>query len=156
MINVIPPKPKKPVNITGKRYISAFHTFSRSHRAIDYAASIGTPIRSVGDGVVTAAYYSRVGYGNLLSIRHNATYSTNYAHLSRFAVRVGQKVKQGQVVGYVGSTGYSTGPHLHFEMVKNGAKINPLREVLPPSKPIKQENKDRFLKIVEKHKKEIK
>jgi len=125
------------------------------HRAIDYAAAIGTPIRAVGDGTVTFAGWSSVGYGNLTKIRHNGTYSTNYAHQSKFAVRRGQKVKQGQIIGYVGSTGYSTGPHLHFEMVKNGVKINPLKEVLPPGKPIKDENKERFFKLLEDYKKQL-
>lgn len=135
---------------TSPRYVSAFKKFTSSHRAIDYAAAIGTPVRSVGNGTVTFA--GRNGpYGNFLSIRHNGTYSTNYAHLSRFAVKYGQKVSQGQVIGYVGSTGFSTGPHLHFEMLKNGVKINPLREVLPPGKAIKEENKERFFSEVEKY-----
>ncbi len=128
---------------TGTRVIMEFGLVG-PHRAIDYAAAIGTPIRAVGDGTVTFAGWSSVGYGNLTSIRHNGTYSTNYAHQSKFAVHVGQKVKQGDIIGYVGNTGYSTGPHLHFEMVKNGVKINPLKEVLPPGKPIKEENKERF------------
>ena len=114
------------------------------HRAIDYAAFVGTPIRAVGDGTVVFAGWSSIGYGYLTSIRHNGTYTTNYAHQSKIAVERGQKVKQGDIIGYVGSTGLSTGPHLHYEMVKNGAKINPLKEILPPGKPIKDENKKRF------------
>jgi len=143
------------------RYISSGYTTGNRivmevglhgpHRAIDYAAAIGTPIRAVGDGTVTRASWSSVGYGNLTSIRHNATYSTNYAHQSKYAVHVGQKVKQGDIIGYVGSTGYSTGPHLHYEMVKNGVKINPLKEVLPPGKPIKEENKERFFSLLEEY-----
>jgi len=124
------------------------------HRAIDYAAAIGTPIRSVGDGVVTFAGWAK-GYGNYTKIRHNGTYSTNYAHQSKFAVKQGQRVKQGQVIGYVGSTGYSTGPHLHFEMVKNGVKINSLKEILPPGKPIKEENRDRFFDLMKNYNKEM-
>ncbi|MBT4277930.1 M23 family metallopeptidase [Candidatus Falkowbacteria bacterium] len=135
---------------TGSRYVEAFNT-ATGHRAIDYAAKTGTPIRSVGDGTVAFAGWSSVGYGYLTKIRHNSTYSTNYAHQSKIAVRTGQKVKQGQIIGYVGSTGFSTGPHLHYEMVKNGAKINPLREILPPGKPIKQENKERFFKEIKKY-----
>ncbi|MCX6796653.1 MAG: M23 family metallopeptidase, partial [Candidatus Falkowbacteria bacterium] len=109
---------------TGPRYIAAFQAFTSSHMAIDYAAAYGTPVRAVGDGIVT---YNRnkPGYGNTITIHHNSTYSTNYCHLSKFAVKYGQHVSQGQVIGYVGSTGYSTGPHLHFEMVKNGVKVNP-------------------------------
>lgn len=145
------------------RYISSGYTIGNRvvmeiglhgpHRAIDYAAAVGTPIRSVGDGKIVSAGWSRVGYGNLVSIRHNGTYSTNYAHLSKFAVKSGQTVKQGEVIGYVGSTGYSTGPHLHYEMVKNGTKIDPQKEVLPPGKAIAEENKARFLE--EKKKLEV-
>lgn len=134
---------------TGKRYIEAFNV-STGHRAVDYAAAIGTPIRAVGDGTIIFAGWSSAGYGNLTSIRHNGTYSTNYGHQSKFAVKKGQKVKQGQVIGYVGSTGFSTGPHLHYEMVKNGTKVNPLQEVLPPGKPVKEENRGRFEEIMKK------
>ena len=140
---------------TGARYIAAFKAYSSSHMAIDYAAAIGTPIRSVGDGTVAFTRYSNTGYGNFVSIRHNGTYTTNYAHLSKIYVKGGQKVKQSDIVGTVGSTGYSTGPHLHYEMVKNGIKINPLNEVLPPGKPIKDENKERFLSEVEKYREEL-
>lgn len=145
------------------RYISSGYTtgnrvvmeigLSGPHRAIDYAAAMGTPIRSVGDGKVTFAARSREGYGNLIKIRHNGTYSTNYAHLSKFAVKSGQVVKQGEVIGYVGSTGYSTGPHLHYEMVKDGVKIDPQKEVLPPGKAIAAENVERFKQEKEKYEK---
>lgn len=137
---------------TGRRYVKEFNV-STGHRAIDYAASLGTPIRSVGDGTVVFAGWSKAGFGNLTSIRHNSTYQTNYAHQSKIIVKRGQKVKQGQVIGYVGSTGFSTGPHLHYEMVKNGVKINPLKEVLPPGKPIKEENKGRYFEEIERYKK---
>ncbi|MEA1962955.1 MAG: peptidoglycan DD-metalloendopeptidase family protein [Patescibacteria group bacterium] len=125
------------------------------HRAIDYAAPIGTPIRTVGGGTVIFTGWSSIGYGYLTSIRHNGTYSTNYAHQSKIAVKRGQKVSQGDVIGYVGSTGYSTGPHLHYEMVKNGVKINPLKEILPPGKPIKDENKERFFENIKGLKDEL-
>jgi murein DD-endopeptidase MepM/ murein hydrolase activator NlpD len=136
---------------TGLRYIEAFNV-STGHRAIDYAAETGTPIRAVGDGTITFAGWDSRGYGNMVSIRHNSTYSTNYAHQSKMAVKNGQKVKQGDIIGYVGSTGFSTGPHLHYEMLKNGAKINPLQEILPPGQPIKEENRERFFGEVEKYK----
>lgn len=132
---------------TGPRYVAAFKQYNPSHRGIDYAASAGTPVRSVGDGTVTSAGWNGP-YGNFITVRHNGTYSTNYGHLSGFAIRKGQSVSQGQTIGYVGSTGYSTGPHLHYEMVKNGEKINPLREVLPPGKPIADENREAFTKLV--------
>lgn len=133
---------------TGARYIQAFN-ISTGHRAIDYAANYGTPIRAVGDGTVIFAGWNGP-YGNMVKIRHNSTYQTNYGHMSKFAVKYGEKVKQGEIIGYVGSTGLSTGPHVHFEMVKNGVKINPLTEVLPPGKPIKEENKDRFFSTIKK------
>ncbi len=135
---------------SGRRYVEAFNV-STGHRAIDYAADYGSPIRAVGDGTVIFAGWSSVGYGNLTKIRHNSTYSTNYAHQSKIAVKKGQHVKQGQIIGYVGSTGFSTGPHLHYEMVKNGVKINPLKEILPPGKPIKEENRERFFKEIKKY-----
>jgi murein DD-endopeptidase MepM/ murein hydrolase activator NlpD len=131
---------------TGNRVIMEYG-LSGPHLAIDYAAPIGTPIRTVGDGTVIFAGWKN-GYGYFTSVRHNGTYTTNYAHQSKIAVRVGQKVKQGETIGYVGSTGYSTGPHLHFEMVKNGVKINSLKEVLPPGEAIKEENQARFFEAI--------
>ena len=128
---------------TGRRYVEAFNV-STGHRAIDYAAAAGTPIRVVGDGVVTFAGWSTVGYGNLTSIRHNSVFSTNYAHQSKIIVSYGQKVTQGQIIGYVGTTGFSTGPHLHFEMVKNGTKINPLTVDIPSSKSVSEDKMDEF------------
>lgn len=131
---------------TGKRYVEAFNV-STGHRAIDYAAPAGTPIRSVGDGTVTLAGWNG-SYGYMVSVRHNGTYSTNYAHMSKMAVRKGAKVKQGDVIGYVGSTGFSTGPHLHYEMVKSGVKVNPLAEVMPPGKALSGEGKDAFFQAI--------
>lgn len=128
---------------TGKRYISAFN-ISTGHRAIDYAAALGTPIKTVGDGVVTSAGWSRAGYGNLVTIRHNSTYSTNYGHMSKILVKVGQAVKQGQTIGKVGSTGLSTGPHLHYEIVKNGTKINPMTLDMPAQKSIADKNLEAY------------
>jgi len=138
---------------TGLRYVEAFNV-STGHRAIDYAAPSGTPIRSVGDGTVTFAGWNGP-YGYMVSVRHNGTYSTNYAHMSKMAVKKGAKVKQGDVIGYVGSTGFSTGPHLHYEMVRNGVKINPLNEVLPPGQAIGAENKERFLQSITDWQKEL-
>ncbi|MCK5211551.1 M23 family metallopeptidase [Candidatus Parcubacteria bacterium] len=134
----------------GPRYLAAFQLFTSSHMAIDYAAAIGTPVRSVGNGTVIYAGWNNKGYGNYISVHHNGTYTTNYAHLSKIYVSYGKKVSQSDIIGAVGSTGFSTGPHLHYEMVKNGAKINPLLEVLPPGKPIKDENKDRFFAEIKK------
>lgn len=131
---------------TGQRYIEAFNV-STGHRAIDYAAPSGTPIRAVGDGKVIFAAWNG-SYGNMVKIRHNGTYQTNYGHLSKFAVKTGKQVKQGDIIGYIGSTGFSTGPHLHYEMVKNGVKINPLVEILPPGQAIKKENQARYFAAI--------
>lgn len=101
--------------------------YSRMHRGVDFAAPTGTPIYAAGDGVVSFSS-RKSGYGNYLMIRHNGEYTTAYAHLSRFGsgIRPGTAVKQGQVVAYVGSTGMSTGPHLHFEVLRNGMQVNPM------------------------------
>jgi murein DD-endopeptidase MepM/ murein hydrolase activator NlpD len=99
--------------------------YNKMHRGVDFGASTGTPILAAGDGVVTYRGWSG-GYGNFVQIRHNGTYSTAYGHCSRFGkIAVGQRVKQGQVIAYVGSTGRSTGPHLHFEVRQNGMQVNP-------------------------------
>ncbi len=138
---------------TGLRYIEAFN-ISTGHRAIDYAAAYGTPIRAVGDGTVVFAGWNGA-YGRMVKVRHNSTYQTNYGHMSKIAVRYGQQVTQGQTIGYVGSTGLSTGPHLHYEMVKNGTKINPLKEVFPPSASIKEENKETYLAAIKDLKEQL-
>lgn len=135
---------------TGLRYVQAFDTYT-GHRAIDYAAPIGTPIRAVGDGMVVYSGWNN-GYGRFVSVRHNGTYTTNYAHMSRIAVSYGQRVSQGQTIGYVGSTGFSTGPHLHYEMVKHGVKINPLREEFPGVDPIPESEMSDYMKVVEEWK----
>jgi murein DD-endopeptidase MepM/ murein hydrolase activator NlpD len=138
---------------TGARYIQAFN-ISTGHRAIDYAANYGNPIQTVGDGTVSFA--GRNGsYGNMVKVRHNGTYSTNYGHMSKIAVKVGQHVVQGETIGYVGSTGLSTGPHVHYEMVKNGVKINPLKEVLPPGEPLTDENKADFFSSIAEWQKQL-
>ena len=95
---------------------------------VDYAAPSGTAIYAGGDGVIQVAKYNG-GYGNYIKIRHNSEYSTAYGHMKSFAkgIRPGVRVKQGQVIGYVGSTGRSTGPHLHYEVVQNGRRVNPLK-----------------------------
>lgn len=103
--------------------------YGRMHRGIDFAAPTGTPIFAAGDGVVQIAGYNR-GYGNFVKIQHNTTYATGYGHASRIApgIRPGVRVKQGQVIAYVGSTGMSTGPHLHYEVFQNGTQVNPAQQ----------------------------
>lgn len=115
------------------------------HTGVDYAAPKGTPVMSIGDGVVTSMKYEGAG-GNTVRIRHNSVYSTAYLHLSKYGpgLKTGQRVRQGQVIGYVGSTGRSTGPHLDFRVWKNGTPINPLKMESPPAEPIKEENRPSF------------
>lgn len=122
------------------------------HRAIDYAAPIGTPVMSTADGTVVHAAYSG-GYGHFVKVRHNGVYQTHYAHLSRYGkgIRPGTRVKQGQVIGYVGSTGFSTGPHLHYEIQKNGSLVNPLKIELPPGDPIKEQHREAFESVKQQY-----
>ena len=115
------------------------------HTGVDYAAPKGTPVMTIGDGVVTSVKYEGAG-GNTVRIRHNSVYSTAYLHLSKYAkgLKAGQRVRQGEVIGYVGSTGRSTGPHLDFRVWKNGTPINPLKMDSPPAEPIKETNREAF------------
>ena len=126
------------------------------HYGVDYAAPTGTPVMSIGDGVVTSVKYEGAG-GNTVRIKHNSVYSTAYLHLSKYAkgLKVGQRVRQGDVIGYVGSTGRSTGPHLDFRVWKNGSPINPLKMDSPPAEPLKGEHKAAFDGVSEKYKARI-
>lgn len=112
----------------------------RPHLGTDYAAPTGTPVYAVGDGTITHAQYSKYN-GNYVKIKHNGTYTTQYLHLSGFGkgIRSGTRVKQGQVIGYVGATGLATGPHVCFRFWKNGQQVDPLKEKIPPSKPVPEE-----------------
>ena len=125
------------------------HKTVRAHTGVDYAAPAGTPVMSIGDGVVLERGY-KGGGGNTVKIRHNGTYSSAYLHLSKFApgVSVGSHVKQGQVIGYVGSTGTSTGAHLEFRVWQNGQPINPLKMESPPIEPIPTEERAAFDSIM--------
>lgn len=118
----------------------------RAHHGIDYAAPSGTPVKTIGSGKVIAKGFQRGGGGNFVKIQHNPTYATTYMHLRGFAKRiaVGQHVQQGEVIGYVGSTGLSTGPHLDFRVYKNGKPIDPLKMESPPSHPVRAELRDSF------------
>ena len=126
---------RKPMSFKQARISSPFgrrfHPILRSYRVhwgVDYAAPKGTLVYAAGDGVIQMAKYNG-GYGNFIKIRHNSEYSTAYGHMWKFAkgMRPGVRVKQGQVIGYVGSTGRSTGPHLHYEVLQNGKRVNPLK-----------------------------
>lgn len=117
----------------------------RAHHGVDYAAPVGTEIKSIGAGTIIAKGYAGGG-GHTLKVKHNSVYTTSYMHLSRYAkgIEVGSHVQQGQVIGYVGSTGLSTGPHLDYRVYKNGQAINPLQMEAPPSLPIRPELRDSF------------
>ncbi len=118
----------------------------KAHLGTDYAAPTGTPIRSVGDGVVIASSYTR-GNGNYVKVKHNATYTTQYLHMSKRLVRQGQRVTQGQVIGKVGSTGLATGPHLCFRFWMHGRQVDPFKVKIPPSIPIKEENLEHYMEV---------
>jgi murein DD-endopeptidase MepM/ murein hydrolase activator NlpD len=119
----------------------------RPHYGVDYAAPKGTPVMSIGDGTVIAKAFEAAGGGNYLKIKHNSVYTTTYMHLSGYASGIvnGARVKQGQVIGYVGSTGLSTGPHLDFRVTKGGSYIDPLKMESPPAEPVKEEYRPQFV-----------
>ena len=120
----------------------------RPHYGVDYAAPIGTPVKAIGDGRVTAATNEGAS-GRMVRIQHNSVYATGYMHLSRFGdgIAPGKIVKQGDIIGYVGSSGLSTGPHLDFRFYMNGSPVDPLKVDAPPVEPVSEENKGRFEKI---------
>ena len=141
---------KTPIN--GARLSSSFGMrkhpidgFNKMHRGTDFAAPMGTPIMASGNGVVKKAGWCGGG-GNCVKIKHNSTYETVYAHMSKFArgIKSGVRVKQGQIIGYVGSTGKSTGPHLHYEVIVNGKKVNSQKLKLPSGKILKGKNRKLF------------
>ena len=141
---------KTPIN--GARLSSSFGMrkhpilgYNKMHRGTDFAAPSGTPIMASGSGTVTRARWCGGG-GNCVKIKHNSTYETIYAHMKSFAkgIKEGRKVKQGQIIGYVGSTGLSTGPHLHYEVIVNGKKVNSQKLKLPSGKVLKGEARKEF------------
>ena len=141
---------KTPIN--GARLSSSFGMrkhpilgYNKMHRGTDFAAPSGTPIMASGSGTVTRARWCGGG-GNCVKIKHNSTYETIYAHMKAFAkgIKEGRKVRQGQIIGYVGSTGLSTGPHLHYEVLVNGKKVNSQRLKLPSGKILKGEERKQF------------
>ena len=141
---------KTPIN--GARLSSSFGMrkhpidgFNKMHRGTDFAAPKGTPIMASGNGIIKKAGWCGGG-GNCVKIKHNSTYETVYAHMSKFArgIKKGVRVKQGQTIGYVGSTGKSTGPHLHYEVIVNGKKVNSQKLKLPSGKVLKGKNREIF------------
>ena len=141
---------KTPIN--GARLSSSFGMrkhpidgFNKMHKGTDFAALKGTPIMASGNGIIKKAGWCGSG-GNCIKIRHNSTYETVYAHMSKFSrgIKKGVRVKQGQTIGYVGSTGKSTGPHLHYEVIVNGKKVNSQKLKLPSGKVLKGKNRELF------------
>jgi len=119
----------------------------KAHKGTDYAAPRGTPILATGDGTVSKVGYTR-GNGNYVKIRHNSTYSTQYLHMTKAAVKNGQGVRQGDVIGYVGSTGLATGPHVCYRFWKNGAQVDSRREKFPSTDPVLSDNKAAFEEVM--------
>lgn len=137
--------------ISSRFNLNRFHPVQKRYKAhlgTDFAAPTGTPIRSVGDGIVLEAQY-KSNNGNYVKIKHNATYTTQYLHMSKIAsgVRAGMRIRQGETIGYVGSTGLASGPHLCYRFWKNGKQVDALRAELPPSQPVKKEFIESFEKV---------
>ena len=126
----------------------AYYGRVKPHKGTDYAAAVGTPIMATANGTVTKASYSR-GNGNYIKIKHNNTYATQYLHMKRRKVRVGQYVKQGDVIGWVGMTGNTSGPHVCYRFWKNGRQVDPFKQKLPEAKPISKKLKNQFLTYIE-------
>ncbi|MCV3346448.1 peptidoglycan DD-metalloendopeptidase family protein [Campylobacter lari] len=147
-------KPVKYTRISDRFTRARYHPILKRYRAhlgIDYAAPTGTPVKSAGDGMISFVG-TKGGYGKVVQVKHVSGYMTLYAHLSRFAkIKRGQKVKQGQVIAYVGSTGMSTGPHLHFGLYLNNKAINPETIVKIPKSSLSGKNKEEFLKMAKEY-----
>ena len=126
-----------------KRKIS-FYGRVKPHKGTDFAAAVGTPIMTTADGRVIKSSYSK-GNGNYVTVKHNNTYSTQYLHMRRRKVKVGQYVKQGDVIGWVGMTGFTSGPHVCYRFWKNGIQVDPFKQKLPEAKPISSKLKSIFL-----------
>ncbi len=131
-----------------KRRIKYYGNKIRPHRGTDFAAPVGTPILATADGIVTKSE-RRGGNGKYVKIRHNATYDTQYLHMSKQAVKVGEFVKQGDVIGYIGMTGNTSGPHVCYRFWKNGKEVDPFRQELPTSKPLADSLRPSFYKHIE-------
>jgi murein DD-endopeptidase MepM/ murein hydrolase activator NlpD len=142
--------PLKSINITSKYSKNRFHPVQniwKAHNGTDYAAPTGTPIMTTATGVVEQTGYT-AGNGNFVKVKHNSTYSTQYLHMSRILVRRGQAVRQGDVIGKVGSTGLATGPHVCYRFWKNGKQVDALRLKLPNSEPMRPKNIPRYLTYI--------
>jgi len=130
-----------------RRRIAFYGNRVRAHKGTDFAAPIGTPIMSTANGTVTESRY-KGGNGNYVKVRHNGTYSTQYLHMSKRAVKVGDVVKQGEVIGYIGMTGNTAGPHVCYRFWKNGSQVDPLKQKLPAAEPMKEHIKTPYFEFI--------
>src|SRR5690606_21920108 len=149
--------PLKYSRISSRYTKRRFHPVQRvykAHLGTDYAAPTGTPIVSTANGVVVASTYSRFN-GNYVKIKHDKAYTTQYLHMSRRAVRKGQRINQGQVIGYVGSTGLATGPHVCYRFWKNGRQVDALAQKFPPSVPIAEKYRTAFSRLLNTQQQEL-
>ena len=137
-----------------KRRIAYYGYRIRPHKGTDFAAAVGTPIRATASGTVTKSSYTRSN-GNYVKIKHNGTYSTQYLHMDKRGVKVGQFVKQGDYIGTVGMTGNTSGPHVCYRFWKNGRQVDPLKQKLPEAKPISNELKERYMVHMDPIKKQL-
>ncbi|MEO0086171.1 MAG: peptidoglycan DD-metalloendopeptidase family protein [candidate division WOR-3 bacterium] len=128
----------------------------RQHKGVDYGAPMGTPVAAIADGTVNMARWNN-GWGNFVEVQHSGGLKSRYGHLSRYGagIRQGRRVRQGQTIGYVGSTGVSTGPHLHFETVQNGRHVNPLKVIPPRAEPVPQRLMADFLAVVAQYRAQL-
>ncbi|HTS21613.1 MAG TPA: peptidoglycan DD-metalloendopeptidase family protein [Casimicrobiaceae bacterium] len=138
--------------VTSGFSLARFHPFLQAwhaHKGVDFAAPTGTPVHAAGKGIVTVAG-QQTGYGNVVMLQHGAKYTTVYAHLSGFApgLRAGKRVSQGEVIGYVGQTGWATGPHLHYEFRVDNVQMNPLTVALPEGEPVPPEERPSYLAMM--------
>lgn len=145
--------------LTSPYNLKRFHPvlkYNKPHLGTDYAAPSGTPILATGDGVVTEASYTS-GNGNYVKIKHNSVYSTQYLHMKGFApgIKKGTRVSQGDVIGYVGSTGLATGPHVCYRFWKNGEQVDPRKEEIPSAEPVSESQRERFNALIQKWKQQL-
>ena len=137
-----------------RRRIAYYGNKIRPHKGTDFAAPVGTEILATANGTVIASRY-KGSNGNYVKIRHNRKYSTQYLHMSKRAVKVGEVVKQGDIIGYVGMTGNTSGPHVCYRFWKNGRQVDPLKQRLPAAKPMKKSNKVDYLEFIVPLKKQL-
>ena len=143
-----PSKPTSKVRLLYlRRRIALYGNKIRPHKGTDFSANVGTPIRATANGTVTKSAYTR-GNGNYVKIRHNNTYETQYLHMKKQNVKVGQYVKQGDVIGWVGMTGNTSGPHVCYRFWKNGKQVDPFKQKLPEAEPISESLRASYLEYI--------